>query len=120
MPEIAVDSIVAKAGTKAHGYVTAVNRVDGSALGLPVVIVAGRKDGPALLVDGAIHGDEPEGTLAIMSFARELDPEQLAGAFIGVPTGWGVSRMIGQPGPIARASSSLFASPPPTKIVSAR
>jgi predicted deacylase len=65
--------------------VAAVNRVDGSALGLPVVVVAGRKDGPVLLVDGAIHGDEPEGTLAILAFARELDPEQLSGTFIGVP-----------------------------------
>lgn len=85
MPKIAVDSVVAEAGTKARGYVAAVNRVDGSTLGIPVVIVAGKRDGPVLLADGGIHGDEQEGTLAIMSLARQLDPETLRGAFIGVP-----------------------------------
>jgi len=85
MNRVAIDSIVAEPGTKATGYVAAVNRVDGTTLGIPVIIVAGRRDGPVLLVDGGIHGDEQEGTLAILSFARNLDPNELRGAFIGVP-----------------------------------
>ena len=85
MPEICIDSIVARPGTKAHGYISAVNRVDGTTLGLPVIVVAGKQDGPVLVADGGIHGDEPEGTLAIIAFARALDPEALRGTFIGVP-----------------------------------
>ena len=85
MARITIDSLVVEPGTRARGYVKAVNRVDGTTLGIPVIVVAGKKDGPVLLVDGGIHGDEPEGTLAILSFARKLDPETLRGAFIGVP-----------------------------------
>jgi predicted deacylase len=59
--------------------------VDGTELGFPVIVVNGEKDGPVLLADGGIHGDEQEGTLAIAAFARELDPSELRGAFIGVP-----------------------------------
>ena len=85
MTRIAIDRIVAEPGTKASGYVPAVNRVDGTTLGIPVVVVNGQKDGPVLLVDGAIHGDEPEGTLAILSLFKKLDPARLRGAVIGVP-----------------------------------
>jgi predicted deacylase len=85
MTRITIDSLVVEPGTRATGYVGAVNRVDGTTIGIPVIVVAGKKDGPVLLVDGAIHGDEPEGTLAILSLARKLDPQTLRGAFIGVP-----------------------------------
>ncbi len=85
MATIAIDDIRCSAGQKAQGWVAAVNRVDGSTLGIPVVVVAGAADGPTLLVDGGIHGDEPEGTLAILALARELDPAALRGVFIGVP-----------------------------------
>ncbi len=85
MATIAVGEIRCDPGEKASGYVPVVNRVDGSSLGIPVVVVAGKADGPVLLVDGGIHGDEPEGTLAILELARELDPAALSGVFIGVP-----------------------------------
>ncbi len=84
MPSITVGSIKCEAGQKAFGYITAVPRLDGSSFTIPVMIVAGKKDGPVLLVDAGVHGDEQEGPLAVVSFARELDPEQLRGVFIGV------------------------------------
>lgn len=85
MATISIGSIRCAPGEKAKGYVGAVTRVDGTSLGLPVLVVNGRHDGPVLVVDGAIHGDEPEGTLAIQQVARGLDPATLRGAFIGVP-----------------------------------
>ncbi len=85
MATIAIGDIRCNQGNKASGYVSAVNRIDGSSIGIPVVVVAGKTDGPVLLVDGGIHGDEPEGTLAILELARELDPQALSGVFIGVP-----------------------------------
>ena len=85
MSTLTIASIRCEPGAKASGYIDAVSRVDGTNLGLPVVVVNGKKDGPVLLADGGIHGDEQEGTLAIAALARELDPAALRGVFIGVP-----------------------------------
>ncbi len=52
-------------------------------LGLPITVVNGVEDGPVLWVDGAIHGDEPEGPLAIVKVLQAIDPAQLKGAFVG-------------------------------------
>jgi predicted deacylase len=38
-----------------------------------------------LWVDACIHGDEPEGTLAIHKVVAQLDPQTMKGAFVGVP-----------------------------------
>jgi predicted deacylase len=78
-------SVRCEAGQKATGLLEVTNRVDGTPLGFPVIIVCGQSDGPVLLVDGGIHGDEQEGTIAIAETARELDPEKLRGVFLGVP-----------------------------------
>jgi len=85
MPGITVGSIRCDAGRKAAGYIDAVHRLDGTAFRIPVLIVAGTADGPVLLVDGGIHGDEHEGPLAIAAIARELDPNHMRGIFLGVP-----------------------------------
>lgn len=85
MSTLTIGTLRCERGAKAADYLPAIHRVDGSALGLPVVVVHGEKDGPVLLVDGGIHGDEQEGTLAIAELARELDPKRLRGTFIGVP-----------------------------------
>ena len=40
---------------------------------------------PVLCLNSGTHGDEPEGTLAILDIAAELDPEALSGTLIGIP-----------------------------------
>lgn len=57
----------------------------GQDLGFPMMVVNGKHDGPVLLVDGGIHGDEYESGEAIRGIWRDLDPAQLHGAFVGVP-----------------------------------
>ena len=59
--------------------------MDGTPLGFPVLIANGARPGPVLLIDGGIHGDEQEGTLAVAEFVRELDPNALTGAVVAVP-----------------------------------
>lgn len=49
------------------------------------LMVARRGDGPTVLLTGANHGDEYEGSVAIMHLMRELKLEQLHGRLILIP-----------------------------------
>lgn len=53
---------------------------------IPVpLMVARRGDGPTVLLTGANHGDEYEGSVAIMHLMRELKLDQLQGRLILIP-----------------------------------
>ncbi len=82
---LTVGPVACPPGERATGFVPAVERVDGTPLGFPVLIANGARPGPVLLVDGGIHGDEQEGTLAVAEFVNELDPGALTGAVVAVP-----------------------------------
>ena len=51
---------------------------------IPIVSVA-RGEGPAALVLGGVHGDEPEGQIAALNLARELRPEHVNGRVTVIP-----------------------------------
>ena len=55
-----------------------------SNLWIPIVSVANGA-GPTALVIGGVHGDEPEGQIAALNLARELQPEQVSGRVIVIP-----------------------------------
>jgi N-alpha-acetyl-L-2,4-diaminobutyrate deacetylase len=55
-----------------------------SHLFIPIVSIRGG-DGPAALVVGGVHGDEPEGQVAALRLARETRPEDVHGHLIVVP-----------------------------------
>lgn len=80
---LTVGTAIADVGERAHGIIPYGNGPFGEELGVPVTIVNGRHDGPVLWVDGAIHGDEPEGPLAIIKVLESLDASALSGAFVG-------------------------------------
>lgn len=52
---------------------------------IPITVVAHGK-GPTVLVLGGNHGDEYQGQIAIMKMARELEPEQVKGRVIMIPS----------------------------------
>jgi N-alpha-acetyl-L-2,4-diaminobutyrate deacetylase len=52
---------------------------------LPVAVIA-RGNGPTVLVLAGNHGDEYPGQVAVMRLLRELQPEQITGRLILVPT----------------------------------
>jgi predicted deacylase len=85
MPNMTLGTVRCEAGQKANGLIEVTNRVDGTPLGFPVMIVCGQSDGPVFLVDASIHGDEHEGTIAVAEWAKEVDPAKLRGVVIGVP-----------------------------------
>lgn len=51
----------------------------------PVIVVAGKKPGPTLWVNGTVHGDELNGSYAAWELARELDTTELSGVLVVTP-----------------------------------
>jgi predicted deacylase len=58
---------------------------DGSDVTVPVQVLAGRGPSPVTLLIAGIHGDEPEGSLALHHLWRSLQPDDLRGRLILVP-----------------------------------
>lgn len=52
---------------------------------LPLIVYRGIEDGPRLWINGATHGDEPEGPYSIMLTLAQLDPAQMKGLLVAVP-----------------------------------
>jgi uncharacterized protein len=80
-----VGTAKAKPGTVAHGVIPVSKLAGGGELEMPVIVMRGAKDGPCLWINGAIHGDEPEGPLTCHILQREIDPQKLAGTLVLVP-----------------------------------
>lgn len=72
-------------GSKGTGFLEISNRADGSTVGLPVIVINGSGEGPTLCLDSGNHGDEYEGTEAIITVAKKIDPSELNGTLICVP-----------------------------------
>lgn len=58
---------------------------DGIAVPTPVLVVNGATRGPVVCLTAAIHGDELNGIEVVRRVMYDLEPDQLAGAVIGVP-----------------------------------
>lgn len=82
---VTVGTASAEPGTTARGAIPVTTLGGGTPLEIPVVVVNGAADGPCFWVDGAIHGDEPEGPLACQIALAEIDPSRLSGALVMCP-----------------------------------
>jgi predicted deacylase len=85
MSVFTLENISVPAGTKKTGYLPVTNRPDGSMVSIPIIIINGKEDGPTLVISACAHGDEHEGTLALINLSRMLNPEKMKGTVIGVP-----------------------------------
>jgi len=85
MKEISLDKIIHQTGNRTNGVIRFGQKADGSHFEIPLIIIKGNKAGPVLLVDGATHGDETEGTEAILRIAKDYENGCFAGTFVGVP-----------------------------------
>ena len=85
-----IANIEAKPGEHAFGYLEVAESRSGLAPDIPVHLFVGAEPGPTLLVQGAIHGSEIIGSMAILNFIKKLDPTQMKGTLIAVPV---VNRM---------------------------
>ncbi|MBP2549773.1 putative deacylase [Neorhizobium galegae] len=82
---VTVGTATARPGEVVRGFIPVTELAGGSKVEIPLVIVNGVKPGPVFWVDGAIHGDEPEGPLACAIALKEVDPQQLSGTLVMVP-----------------------------------
>jgi len=82
---VTVGTAIASPGSVARGTIPVTTLAGDTPLGIPVVVINGTQPGPCFWVDGAIHGDEPEGPLACQIAMREVDPAQLAGTLVLCP-----------------------------------
>jgi len=82
---VEVGTARAEPGHVARGAIRVMTLAGGSAVEIPVAIINGTRPGPVLWIDGAIHGDEPEGPLCCQYLLREVNPQDLTGTLVLVP-----------------------------------
>jgi len=56
-----------------------------SPLSIPIEIINGKRKGPVLMVNAAIHGDELNGVEIVRQMINLVDPEKMSGTLIMVP-----------------------------------
>jgi predicted deacylase len=59
---------------------------DGTQPALPVLVASGAAHAPRLVCVAGIHGNEPEGVTALLDLWDEIEPSDLAGTLVLVPT----------------------------------
>ncbi|MCC6791686.1 MAG: succinylglutamate desuccinylase/aspartoacylase family protein [Thermomicrobiales bacterium] len=72
-------------GARQTHWIDAGDAPDGTPIRLPVLVARGRRPGPTMVVLGGVHGDEYEGIDAVRQLFADLDPAEMAGAFVGAP-----------------------------------
>ena len=82
---VTVGTASAAPGTAVRGAIPVTELAGGTPLEIPVVVANGANEGPCFWVNGAIHGDEPEGPLACQIALAEGDPAQLSGTLVLCP-----------------------------------
>jgi len=78
-------ALIKERGEKKKGFVELAQKIGGDQVKIPYIVVAGKKDGPTLLVDCGHHGDEYEGTEGIIKATEMLNPDELSGTLVAVP-----------------------------------
>lgn len=81
------DWLAAGGAARSSGHLRVGSMASGAPVTLPWVGVRGARPGPVLWLHGQVHGDEINGIVAALRFARSLDPQTLAGHVIVTPTG---------------------------------
>jgi hypothetical protein len=84
---ISVGDVSANPGEIRWGPATSVELRDGTRVGLPVMLVNGREDGPKIVLCGGTHPTEQSGPATIRALVRKkIDPSKLRGSIVAFPT----------------------------------
>lgn len=82
---IKVGELKAQKGERVTGFIEVGKMANGCTLKMPVIIVNGKKEGPNLWLNGAVHGDEINGSVAMRNVAFDIKPDELIGSIICTP-----------------------------------
>ena len=80
-----IGTAVAEKGKLVKGTLDIGYFPDGTPVSLPIMIASGETEGETMWIEGAIHGNEPGGTLAIVEYVTSLDLSKLKGTIVAVP-----------------------------------
>ena len=83
--DFTISNISVKSGTRLNERLTYAKKPDGEPLTIPLSIINGKNSGPVLCLNTGTHGDEPEGTIAILDILEEIDPLNFSGVLVGIP-----------------------------------
>jgi len=93
-----IGKLESRPGEHVFGYLEVAKGRSGIAADIPVHIFEGNEPGPTLLVQGAIHGAEIVGSVAILDFIKKLDPSTIRGTVIAVPVVNRIGFQLGERG----------------------
>ena len=68
------------------GHIPVGSMASGMSVDLPYVAVRGAERGKTLWINGQVHGDEINGMIASLRFARALEPKKMRGNVVVTPT----------------------------------
>jgi predicted deacylase len=80
-----IGTIEATPGSKAFGFLTAVETRGRLPVHVPLHLVAGRRSGPTLLVQAGVSGLEIEPAMVLPHVVDRLDPQTMSGTLLLVP-----------------------------------
>lgn len=80
-----IGNVESKNGTVQKGVFRVGSYADGSPIALPIMVAAGKTDGPVLWVEGCVHGEEYGGAASIIRFVESLDVDALKGTLVAMP-----------------------------------
>jgi predicted deacylase len=80
-----IDSLRCDPGSTAKGFLDMSELPDGTKVRLPLILIHGTSPGPRLWLQAAIHGDEYDGTMALLDISKIINPERLSGTLILIP-----------------------------------
>lgn len=83
--EFRIGTASAIPGNKDRGYIKLGEYPNGEPINVPVTLINGEEPGPRVWIQACIHGNEYDGTIAIMNLAEEVNPKELKGTLILIP-----------------------------------
>ena len=83
--EITIGTVTAAPGEVKRGGIPIMGDMYGRPREIPIIVYRGQNDGPTLWLNGATHGDEPEGPFSIFKALAQVDVAQLSGTIVAVP-----------------------------------